>query len=93
MQGVTVPKPGGAFYLFVQLPVDDTEKFCQWLLEDFDLNGETVMLAPGAGFYASKGLGHQEARLAYVLNEQDLERAMDCLEAALKVYPGKTTKD
>lgn len=88
MEGVTVPNPGGAFYLFVKFPVDDTEKFCKWLLEDFDLNGETIMMAPGAGFYASD-LGKQEARLAYVLNENDLNKAMDCLEAALKVYPGR----
>ena len=89
MEGVTVPNPGGAFYLFVKFPVDDTEKFCKWLLEDFDLNGETIMMAPGAGFYASD-LGQQEARLAYVLNQDDLNKAMDCLEAALKVYPGRT---
>lgn len=88
MEGVTVPNPGGAFYLFVKFPVDDTEKFCKWLLEEFDLNGETVMMAPGAGFYASD-LGRQEARLAYVLNKVDLNKAMDCLEAALKVYPGR----
>ncbi|MGK0388634.1 MAG: aspartate aminotransferase [Maribacter sp.] len=88
MEGVTVPNPGGAFYLFVKFPVDDTDKFCRWLLEDFDLNGETVMMAPGAGFYASD-LGKQEARLAYVLNQDDLNKAMDCLEEALKVYPGR----
>lgn len=88
MEGVTVPNPGGAFYLFVKFPVGDTEKFCKWLLEEFDLNGETVMMAPGAGFYASD-LGKQEARLAYVLNQDDLNKAMDCLEAALKVYPGR----
>ncbi len=88
MEGVTVPNPGGAFYLFVKFPVDDTERFCKWLLESFDHNGETVMMAPGAGFYASD-LGKQEARLAYVLNKEDLNKAMDCLEAALKVYPGR----
>ncbi len=89
MEGVTVPQPGGAFYLFVKFPVDDTEKFCKWLLEDFDHEGETVMMAPGAGFYATEGLGRQEARLAYVLNSEDLHKAMDCLEEALKVYPGR----
>ncbi len=89
MEGVICPNPGGAFYLFVQFPVDNTENFCQWLLEDFDFNGETVMMAPGAGFYASEGLGLQEARIAYVLNSEDLNKAMDCLEEALKVYPGR----
>ncbi len=89
MDGVVCPRPGGAFYLFVKLPVDDTEKFCKWLLEDFNFNGETVMLAPGAGFYSTSGLGRQEARIAYVLNTGALHKAMDCLEAALKSYPGK----
>ncbi len=92
MEGVITPNPGGAFYVFVKLPVDNTEVFCKWLLEDFDLNGKTLMMAPGAGFYASEGLGLQEARIAYVLNLEDLKTAMDCLEAALKVYPGRTIK-
>ncbi len=89
MDGVVAPNPGGAFYAFVQLPIDDSEKFCQWLLEDFDHNGASVMMAPGSGFYATKGLGKQEVRIAYVLNETDLNVAMDCLEAALKAYPGR----
>ncbi len=89
MEGVTCPNPGGAFYIFAKFPVDSTEKFCQWLLEDFDHEGHTVMMAPGAGFYASEDLGQQEARLAYVLNIDALNEAMDCLEAALKVYPGR----
>ncbi len=89
MKGVTCPRPGGAFYLFVKLPVDNTENFCKWLLEDFDHNGETLMMAPGAGFYATQGLGQQEARIAYVLNNNDLHKAMDCLENALEVYPHK----
>jgi aspartate aminotransferase len=90
MQGVVCPNPGGAFYIMVQLPIDDTDKFCQWLLEDFDHHGETLMMAPGSGFYASPGLGTKEARLAYVLNRTDIHKAMDCLEQALKVYPGRT---
>lgn len=89
MKGVICPNPKGAFYVMVKLPVDDTEKFCQWLLEDFNLDGSTVMLAPGAGFYDTEGLGIQEARIAYVLKEEDLEAAMDCLEEALKIYPGR----
>lgn len=87
--GVICPNPGGAFYAMAQLPVDDTEKFCQWLLEDFSHNGATVMMAPAAGFYATAGRGRDEVRLAYVLEEADIHAAMDCLEEALKVYPGK----
>lgn len=89
MEGVICPNPGGAFYAIAQLPIDDADKFCQWLLEDFSLNGETVMLAPATGFYGTAGLGKKEVRLAYVLNLKDLNKAMDCLEAALKVYSGK----
>ncbi|MBS1688930.1 MAG: pyridoxal phosphate-dependent aminotransferase [Bacteroidetes bacterium] len=86
MEGVTCPLPGGAFYAMAQLPVADSEKFCQWLLEEFSYNGATVMMAPAAGFYATGGRGKNEVRLAYVLNENDINAAMDCLEAALKVY-------
>ncbi|MGN6567913.1 MAG: pyridoxal phosphate-dependent aminotransferase [Flavipsychrobacter sp.] len=86
MPGVTCPLPGGAFYAMAQLPVADSEKFCQWLLEEFSHNGATVMMAPAAGFYATQGKGKNEVRLAYVLNEHDINEAMDCLEAALKVY-------
>lgn len=86
MPGVTCPLPGGAFYAMAQLPVDDSERFCQWLLEDFSHEGATVMMAPAAGFYASKGRGGNEVRLAYVLNKEDINSAMDCLEAALKAY-------
>lgn len=86
MQGVKCPMPGGAFYAIAQLPVDDSEKFCQWLLEDFAHNGATVMMAPAAGFYATPGKGRNEVRLAYVLNTDDINGAMDCLEAALKAY-------
>lgn len=93
MEGVICPNPKGAFYAFIQLPVDDSDKFCQWLLEDFSYNGKTVMMAPGAGFYDTKGLGKQEARIAYVLNTNDLNQAMDCLEQGLKVYPGRTVNN
>jgi aspartate aminotransferase len=86
MPGVKCPLPGGAFYAMAQLPVADSEKFCQWLLEEFSHNGATVMMAPAAGFYATPGKGKNEVRLAYVLNNDDINGAMDCLEEALKVY-------
>lgn len=89
MEGVVCPNPKGAFYTFAKFPVDDCNRFCQWLLESFEHNGKTVMMAPGAGFYGSEGLGRQEARIAYVLNTDDLNAAMDCLEAALIAYPGR----
>ena len=89
MEGVICPTPTGAFYAFVQLPIDSSDKFCRWMLEDFDYNGETVMMAPGSGFYSTKGLGNNEVRLAYVLNEDDLKRALIALEAGLKAYPGR----
>lgn len=88
MEGVFCPNPGGAFYAMAKLPIDDADKFCQWLLEDFAFENQTVMLAPATGFYGTPGLGKQEVRLAYVLNVEDINKAMDCLEAALKVYPG-----
>lgn len=90
MEDVVCYRPGGAFYSFVQLPIDDCDRFCRWLLEEFSLDNRTVMLAPGSGFYATDGLGKQEVRIAYVLNTDDLHQAMDCLEAALKAYPGRT---
>jgi aspartate aminotransferase len=86
MAGVFCPNPGGAFYVIARLPVDDADHFCQWLLESYDYEGQTVMLAPASGFYATPGLGKQEVRLAYVLNTQHIEKAMDCLEQALKEY-------
>ncbi|TAF55729.1 MAG: pyridoxal phosphate-dependent aminotransferase [Sphingobacteriia bacterium] len=89
MEGVFCPNPGGAFYAMAQLPIDDADRFCQWLLESFSHQGQTVMLAPATGFYGTPGLGKQEVRLAYVLNLDDINAAMDCLEAALKVYPSK----
>ncbi len=88
--GVFCPMPRGAFYCVAKFPIDDAEKFCQWLLEDFDLNGDTVMMAPASGFYSTPGSGKQEARLAYVLQKESLVKAIRCLEAALKVYPGLT---
>lgn len=89
MTGVYCPNPGGAFYVMAKLPIDDCDKFCQWLLEDFSHEGATVMLAPATGFYSTKGLGKDEVRLAYVLNTEDINRAMDCLEKALAQYPEK----
>lgn len=88
--GVFCPKPSGAFYCVAQFPVDDAEKFCIWLLEEFELDGQTVMMAPANGFYATPGAGKNEARIAYVLNQESLHGAVKCLEAALKVYPGRT---
>jgi len=89
MPGVYCPVPGGAFYVVARLPVDDSEKFCQWLLESFTYENQTVMLSPGAGFYATPGLGHDEVRLAYVLNLDDLNVALTCLERGLAEYPGR----
>ena len=89
MKGVIAPRPMGAFYAAAQLPVDDSEKFAKWLLEEFNYNGETVMVAPMAGFYATKGLGTNQIRLAYVLKEEDLKHALVCLEKALETYPGR----
>ncbi len=89
MEGVFCPNPGGAFYAIARLPVDDTDLFCQWLLESFSYNNQTVMLAPASGFYSTPGLGRQEVRLAYVLNLNDINFSMDCLEQALKAYPGR----
>ena len=90
MDGVFCPNPGGAFYAMAELPIDDVDTFCQWMLEDFDMDGETVMMAPGSGFYSSNTFGKQEVRIAYVLNEKSLRRAMEILERALSVYPGRT---
>lgn len=89
MDGVFCPNPGGAFYAIARLPIDDSDIFCQWLLEKFSHNNQTVMLAPATGFYGTNGLGKNEVRLAYVLNTDDLDAAMDCLEMALRNYPGR----
>lgn len=88
--GVFCPKPRGAFYCVAQLPIDDSSSFCQWLLEKFDYNNETVMMAPADGFYSTPGLGKQEVRLAYVLEKSSLEKSVKILEEALKAYPGRT---
>jgi aspartate aminotransferase len=90
MPGVFCPNPGGAFYAMARLPIDDSDRFCQWLLESFSHNNQTVMLAPATGFYGTAGLGKNEVRLAYVLNTDDIHAAMDCLEEALRQYPGRT---
>jgi aspartate aminotransferase len=87
--GVFCPKPSGAFYCVAKFPVDNAEKFCQWLLEEFEYEGQTVMMAPANGFYSTKGAGLQEARIAYVINQDSLRNAVKCLEEALKVYPGR----
>jgi aspartate aminotransferase len=84
--GVFCPNPGGAFYAIAKLPIDDADKFCQWLLESFSYNNQTVMLAPATGFYSTPGLGKNEVRLAYVLNTGAINKAMDCLEKALEEY-------
>ena len=85
--GVYSPMPGGAFYTVASLPVEDAEDFCRWLLTDFRLNGETVMMAPAAGFYSTPGLGKNQVRMAYVLKEADLAQALKVLRAALEAYP------
>jgi aspartate aminotransferase len=89
--GVFCPKPSGAFYCVAKFPVDDAEIFCQWLLEDFEFEGQTVMMAPANGFYSTPGAGKQEARIAYVLNQDSLHKAVECLRVALQVYPGRTS--
>lgn len=91
MPGVYCPKPKGAFYSTVKLPVDDADRFSQWLLEDFEYKNQTVMLAPASGFYSSPGRGRDEVRIAYVLNTDDLKNAMETLAEALKSYPGRTS--
>jgi len=93
MQGVFCPNPGGAFYAIAKLPIDDADIFCQWLLENFSYKNQTVMLAPATGFYGTPGLGKNEVRLAYVLNVEAIDAAMDCLEQALLAYPGKVLQD
>lgn len=92
IDGVTCPKPGGAFYAMAKLPIDNSDKFCQWMLEEFSFENQTVMMAPATGFYATKGLGQQEVRLAYVLNKEALRNAVKVLDEALKVYPGRTVE-
>jgi aspartate aminotransferase len=87
--GVICPKPQGAFYCIAELPINNSDHFCQWLLEKFEFNGQTVMLAPASGFYANNSVQNQ-VRIAYVLNKEHLINAVDCIKEALKVYPGRT---
>ena len=89
MEGVFCPAPQGAFYAMAKLPVEDTDHFCAWLLSEFRYENATIMLAPASGFYTSPGLGKKEVRLAYVLNETDIHKAMDCLQVALQTYPNR----
>jgi aspartate aminotransferase len=93
MEGVFCPNPKGAFYVVARFPVDDAEKFCQWMLEEFDYDNQTVMMAPAAGFYSTLGDGVDEIRLAYVLNREDLAKAMICLEKGLLAYPGRKLRN
>ncbi len=90
IEGVICPKPKGAFYCIAELPVDDADKFAQWLLEDFAYEGSTVMIAPAAGFYSTPNTGTKQVRIAYVLNKESLQKAVKCLKKALKTYPGRT---
>jgi aspartate aminotransferase len=87
--GVICPKPKGAFYCIAQLPIDNSDIFCQWMLEHFEYENQTVMMAPATGFYSRPEPGKQQVRLAYVLNKESLRNALKCLEEALKVYPGR----
>jgi len=89
IEGVFCPKPTGAFYAIAELPVDDADKFAQWLLEDFELDGETIMIAPAAGFYATPNTGKNQVRIAYVLNKESLKKSIIILAEALKTYLGK----
>ena len=88
IEGVKVAKPKGAFYCIAELPISDADDFAQWLLEDFRVNNETVMVAPAAGFYATPGLGKNQVRIAYVLEKESLKRAVQILKEALKSYIG-----
>lgn len=90
--GVLCPKPAGAFYAMARLPIDNADRFCQWLLEEFELDNATVMLAPGSGFYSTAGAGQDEVRLAYVLNADDLRKAVVIVREALQVYPGRVAQ-
>ncbi|WP_017259792.1 pyridoxal phosphate-dependent aminotransferase [Pedobacter arcticus] len=89
MEGVFCPVPGGAFYVVASLPVDNAENFCRWILEEFSYEGQTVMIAPATGFYVGDDKGLNQVRLAYVINQDDIKKAMICLEKALEAYPGR----
>lgn len=90
IEGAFCPNPAGAFYIVAKLPIDNSDRFCHWLLEDFSFENKTVMFAPATGFYAAKNKGIDEVRISYVLNVEDLEESMSILKEALKVYPGRT---
>lgn len=92
LHGVYSPIPMGAFYTVARLPIDDSDRFCEWCLKEFDYEGETVMLAPASGFYSEKNLGHNEVRIAYVLEKKELKRAIKILGKALEAYPGRMDK-
>ena len=91
--GVYSPIPMGAFYTVAKLPVDDSDKFCRWCLEEFNYEGETVMMAPASGFYTTPGAGHNQVRIAYVLKREDLQRALVVLQKALEAYPGRVEEE
>ena len=88
--GVYSPIPMGAFYTVAKLPVDDAERFCAWCLNEFEYEGQTVMMAPATGFYTTPGAGVDQVRIAYVLKKEDLEQALVVLRKALEAYPGRT---
>ena len=92
IEGVFTPMPKGAFYTIVRLPIDDSDKFCQWMLEEFEYEGQTVMMAPATGFYATPGLGKDQVRIAYVLKVEDLKKAVVCLEKGLQKYRKEVMK-
>ncbi len=91
--GVYSPIPMGAFYTVAKLPVDDSDKFCRWCLEEFSYEGETIMMAPASGFYTTPGAGHNQVRIAYVLKREDLQRALIVLQKSLEVYPGRVEEE
>lgn len=90
IKGVFCPNPGGAFYVVAKLPIDNADKFCQWMLEEFSYNNETVMMAPATGFYSTENSGTNQVRIAYVLNTEELKKALTCLDKGLQAYPGRT---
>ena len=92
IDGVYSPIPMGAFYTVVQLPIDDSDRFCEWCLRDFEYNGATIMLAPASGFYSEEGLGKNEVRIAYVLDKKELKKALEILAKALDAYPGRVNR-
>ncbi|MFD2966008.1 pyridoxal phosphate-dependent aminotransferase [Sphingobacterium bambusae] len=90
IEGVFCPNPGGAFYVVAKFPIDNADRFCQWMLEEFSYNNETVMMAPATGFYSSEGAGYNQVRMAYVLKQEDLQAALACIAEGLKSYPGRS---